>query len=356
MNPTRRQLLASGVAAAGLALPGCGWLGRERSALVLAGARAANGQHLLAALEPQGEVAWLRPREQRAHDIAISNDGQVAAVFDRRPGRSAELLNVRDGSLRQRIVCDETTQLNGHGVFDASRNWLWATETRFDDNGQPSGWLSAYDLNTRVSAARQPSGGLDPHQCLRVGPFIVVVNGGYRESPGGVTAKFLASDQPPNVSWMNIRTGEHQASNTLPDPALSLRHLAVASEGQVVVAAQSDRGVDDDTALVFVASMAGGMRPLPAPEGGWRQLAGYVGSVAAHGNTVMATSPRGACAVRWNLAADAPGTVTRIADVSGAGFAGNTAVLTAGTGALISGDHGTRQAMAFDNHLRVVEF
>lgn len=353
MNITRRHLLTAGLGGASLLLGGCAWPGARQSPRVVAGARATGGQDLLAALAEDGSIVWLRPRTRRAHGIARCGNDKFA-VFDRRPGKSLEILRLSDGALLQRIACAEGAQFNGHGVADKQRPWIWATETQFDVNGNPSGWLSAYSLDAARRVIGVPTGGLAPHQCIQVGDRVLVANGGYREQPDNSDAKQLDPNRPSNLAWLNVSTRTLTGRRQLSDSALSLRHLARAPGGRAIVGAQREPGSSEALPLVFLADATQGLTPLPEPEGGWEQLVGFVGSVACNGTTVLATSPRVGAVVRWQLADQTPGQVTRIADVSSAGFSGVNTVLASGAGLFQYGESTSQHALAFDDHLLVV--
>lgn len=326
---------------------------------LLTAARDQNGQPLVVALGTDGTLLWQQALPQRAHDIAISPDQKIAAVFARRPGQYVRLYQIESGELVNEFNCDSQTQFNGHGCFSDDGRSLWATQTVFNESAQPSGQLARFNIDSGGQTATQKlsSGGLDPHQILLVGEHLVIAHGGYAEpmgggNMGGSKKKVLDPTQPPALSWLNAATGEVESEQCLANPQLSLRHLAKGPNNSVIVGAQSDIKQENRDPLVFRSQLDGQLNALTEPELGWRALAGYVGSVACSEDQVTITSPKGGVAVTWatNIK-NQTGKITPLADVCGAGYVAQSLVLTNGFGQLALDAQSHQFNLAFDNHL-----
>lgn len=188
------------------------------------------GRHCVAVLQ----VHWAEGRVQvlaehtlpsRAHGLLARPDGGCVVVANR-PGRWLMRLDAQ-GNVAQRLSLEAERPprtLNGHVEAGTDGAWLYTTET---DPATGAGWLSVRDPQTLVRVAQFESHGIDPHQLLpgpdAADPTLMVANGGIARDALG---RKLPTPMAPALVQLDARTGALRGRWTLPDPQLSLRHMA----------------------------------------------------------------------------------------------------------------------------------
>lgn len=305
------------------------------------GAVADDQGYAIRAITLAGEKLWETRAPGRGHGFAIGHDRLVA--FARRPGPFALLLDAASGRVLAEIDPPAGSTFNGHGVFAAAGDRLFATVTR---NSDDSGWVSVHAGEAGwQSVAAWPSLGQDPHEILRRGELLIVANGGWAEG------RMPEAGEPVTSSLVVLDARDGRAIVQLPPPsdlaALSLRHMALYGDGVAVAAQTRDMG------LPTVLILAGGeLRSLPA-----LPLAGYCGSIAANDRAICVASPVAGLA----LVLGPDGTIrdqTALTDVCGAVAAGGGFLLSSGHGVLaglgvLAGPSAQRRVstLRWDNHL-----
>lgn len=167
----------------------------------------------------------------RAHGLTPLPDGGFVAVANR-PGRWLARLD-RDGSLMRRIDIESETprrSFNGHTLASTDGAWLYSTETDPEDaTPDSSGWLSVRDMRTLERVAQVRTGGIDPHHLLLAADGsadVIVANGGIPRDAAG--KKLDGEPMAPSLVRIDVAAQRLAGRWTLPDPALSVRHLAWA--------------------------------------------------------------------------------------------------------------------------------
>jgi uncharacterized protein len=266
--------------------------------LVAAWDDATGGHHLGLLQVGRGQASVVRTIEvpTRCHGLACQADGSVLAVA-RRPG---------DWLLRWQPRLDKPPPDAAHGV-----QWTWApAERRFNghvlvapdgravytteidvDSGQ--GLLVQRDPATLEARQTWPTLGHDPHdiEWLPSGELLVA-NGGIQTMPETGRLKRALDQMDSSLARIHPARGEVTGQWRLPDPRLSLRHLARHHSGLVGVALQAEH---DDPAARAAAPVfatfdpASGRLTLQAPD---RPASGYAGDVAAMHDGWVVSCPR----------------------------------------------------------------
>lgn len=137
----------------------------------------------------------------------IDADGRIAARADL----------VAEGSGRT---------LDGHAALTPDGRWLVTGETRTVDG---SGWIGIRDRDTLARVAEWPTHGIEPHD-LRIAADgrLFVAHGGILRAPGDRKRDLDRMDS--SLARLDIASGKLLGQWRMPDPRLSLRHLAIARD------------------------------------------------------------------------------------------------------------------------------
>lgn len=189
----------------------------------------------------QVQALWSLPVPARAHGLLALAGGDFLVVANR-PGRWLMRCSA-SGAVQGRLAMDSEKPprtLNGHVEASADGAWLYTTET---DPHTGAGWISVRDPHTLARVAQFPAQGIDPHQLLRgaaalSGTLMVAVGGIVRDPLG----RKLDEPMAPALVQLDATNGDLLGRWTLPDPQLSLRHIAWAhaDEARLGVALQAE--------------------------------------------------------------------------------------------------------------------
>jgi hypothetical protein len=302
---SRRSFLAGTAAAsAATALRPC--LARAATNTTFLSARSDEADNAFAAIfDDTGAIHSELPLAARGHGAAQHPQTRDAILFARRPGYFFIVLDPVTGAARATIEAAPNRHFNGHGIFSADGTRLFTTET-VSDSGD--GMIGIYDPAAGYARIGEfASGGLDPHD-LRLLPdgMLVVANGGILTDPAAPGVKLNIDTMDSSLAILQPRDGTtaHAFRLDAEPNQLSLRHLALASDGGVAVAMQYEGPDLDRVALVaYLAPGAGGLVALDPPAPVLRKLDHYCGSAASDGNILAVSSPRGGCAAFWDMTA-----------------------------------------------------
>jgi hypothetical protein len=349
---TRRALLA--------------WLGSVACAPVLAhdgGTLLAaswleHDRHLVGLLRLDGaglQVQATLALPTRAHGLAIENDGGALSVLvaARRPGDWLLRWQPASGRTAWHWIDDDRV-LNGHALPSPRGRTVWTTET---DQADASGLIGVRDGASLRKTAEWRTHGMDPHAMLALpealgglpAGTLVVANGGIpTQSETGRSHRDL-SRMDPSLVALHPGTGELLGQWRLPDPRLSIRHLAFDPVGRRVgIAMQAEH--DDETRrrdAPLLATWDGRGLTTAAPAPG---ALGYGGDICARAgggfwlsatraNQLLGYSPQGEVVARVALPA-----AGALAARNGHAWAGGAAAMWCDDGAAPA------TALNFDNH------
>ncbi len=183
--------------------------------------------------------------------------------------------------------------------------------------------LVSRDPGTGAALANWRPNGIEPHELVfaRDGSRVIVALGGLIKdggvagpafNPGGVKSEVLEIDASSGAVLKRHSLGEDLVS-------LSLRHLALAPDGETVAVAAQDQDLSVARPLVGLLRPGKSLELLPMPETQEASFRGYVGSIAidSAGAYLAAASPRGGVVGLWSLRSEKWIGALAIADVCG---------------------------------------
>lgn len=249
---------------------------------------------------------------QRAHGLALVEGGFL--VVANRPGHWLLRCDAASRIVQRHAMDDESPPrtLNGHVQATPDGRWLYTTET---DPRSGEGWLSVRDAHTLRRVAQWRTHGRDPHQCLvDADGALLVANGGIPRNAQGRKQQLDRMD--PSLVRLDARSGELLGQWRLPDPRLSIRHLAWAldSEGPpllgVALQAEHDEPAHRREAPVLALWDGYALRIPSAVSSG----SGYVGDIApAVGGGFVLSGQKAGRGLLWHPGA--PRSLTTIAEL-----------------------------------------
>lgn len=321
----RRELLLALAGAAVLPVQAADAPTRQRLGAAWRGANE-DSAHRVGVLEVDWERRLLRIAgatnvPSRPHGLLPEAGGGLLAVA-LRPGRWLMRLD-GDGRVVHRIdITDEPLprRFDGHVVAGADGRALYTTET---DTRTGAGRIGVRDAASLRKLDDWPSHGLEPHQLL-LDPAgaLVVANGGIRR--GADDRKLDLDRMDASLVRVDGRSGALLGHWRLPDPRLSIRHLAWGHDGLLGVALQAEHDDPAQRRAAPALAVWDGER-LATPPGG----EGYAGDIAGApgGGFVISHAMRD---VAWWWHPSAPERMTPVAQLQRAyALAGGAAVLIA---------------------------
>lgn len=362
---SRRGLFGGGFAA----LAG-GYLGLGHARVADAGAKAQfvsaariGGIDGGALVSEDGLASFALPA--RAHAPLRLPGGRIALI-GRRPGSFAAILDsigIDEGEAPRLFTPTVGRRFAGHAAVSPDGRTLVTSEI---DAETGDGFVV---LRDGASAAPKSvyAVGIEPHDLLFAagGARLVVAIGGIAHAAEVKGPALNAGNIDSCIVELDPRSGAVLKRHALPADmkSLSLRHMALAPDGQTIAFGMQDQDRAKTRPLMGVLRIGHGpeLLPLPAEEGALRS---YIGSVAvdASGRFAAATSPKGGRIGLWRLSDGTALEGFRLTDVCGlaAGDAPGTFWASSGHGDVVeieAGDTGFaprahwRGEAAFDNHL-----
>jgi hypothetical protein len=352
--PNRRGFLA-GLMAASL-VPRPTWADVGSPSYLSAAARP-DGSYVLCGIRADLNVLFQIPLPARGHAAAAHPTKPEAVAFARRPGTFAIVIDCKSGTSKATLMAPKGRHFYGHGVFSADGDWLYTTENDFEAG---EGRIGVWDVTSGYKRmAEFSSGGVGPHDIKRLPntDILVVANGGIDTHPDSGRTKLNIPTMRPNLTYI---TDGNIVDTAELDAALhknSIRHLALSSTGQVAFGMQW-QGDTDASGLVGTHRQGEPARVLEIPRKQFRDMQGYVGSIAysADGATIAATSPRGGVIHTYDVQSGTFLQSYTAPDASGVAPDETGFMVTSGVGMLqriVGATDGaqTTHPLAWDNHL-----
>lgn len=295
----------------------------------------------------------------RPHGFICEADGRVLAVA-RRPGEWLLRWNWRNSTTQWSWV-DDDRRLNGHVVSSQDGFRRLTTET---DQGSGQGLLGVRDALTLEKLQEFDTHGMDPHQSLILprtlgrlpAGSVVVANGGLRTFAETGRTKPAGSELNSSLVVLSPSDGKLLGQWRLPDPYLSIRHLAWdVRSSRLGIALQAEHPHKSAReAAPVLAVWDGESLALASAQ---PQLQGYGGDIVALPSSGFAVSCPKANAVglfdaggRWTSTIPQSG-VCALSQMTGTWYAAGTEELVAIPG--LSGRQPSRMPsrhFRWDNH------
>ena len=257
------------------------------------------------AFDLDGRLLFSTRLPDRGHDATARPNAAEIVVFARRPGNWAAIIDRRTGEVRRVVTSPPGRHFFGHGAYSPDGRLLYATE---NDIASGQGVLGIYDANAEyVRVGEMPTHGLGPHDLgLLQSGTMLVANGGTRTQPETGREILNPETMRPSLAVVDLKGGDPRHVVELGPElrGLSIRHLAIAADGQAAFACQWEGAPDEGPLLVGLFDPDGRARFLEMPEDDLAALDNYVGSVALSGSEriVAATSPKGGTVAFWERA------------------------------------------------------
>lgn len=299
----RHTLAALTAVGAGVLAPATAWA--KAGAVQFAAAWEHQGNHFIGLLSVQpgsGQPLQMRaalPTPTRAHGLAVLPDGTVLATA-RRPGDW--LLRWRPGSKTepQWLWQEGERSFNGHVLASPDARHIYTTETDIETGVSLIAVRNARSLD---KIAEWPTHGIDAHELIwdmrntqgQAEPTLIVANGGVPTAPETGRAKRHLHTMDSSLVRLDARTGHLLGQWRLPDPRLSLRHLAFNPDGTtlgIALQAEHDDAAAKQAAPVLALFDGASLHPAPAPAPMAQSLHGYGGSMAATAAGWAVSCPR----------------------------------------------------------------
>lgn len=300
----------------------------------------------------------------RAHGLCVLPDGSVIAAA-RRPGDWLVRWRPGAGGEPQWLWQDGERSFNGHVLASADGQRLYTTET---DAETGASWVVARDARTLAATAAWPTHGIDAHELVwdphtphGGAPTLIVANGGVPTAPETGRVKRDLGTMDSSLVRLDAHTGRLLGQWRLPDPRLSLRHLAWSPDGAllgIALQAEHDDAAAKHAAPVLALFDGTALRGVAAPEPIAQRLRGYGGSMAATPTGWAVSCPRAHGIATFSLQGDWQGLVPLpevcpLAVRNGALWAGGLAssLQNAQAAAPLAHPHGAGlQRARLDNH------
>ena len=325
------------------------------------------GNFFAAAFDLTGQLISKVALPARGHEvIAIKSKPGHALVFARRPGNYVLEVDFNRGEVVNTIDVSAGQRFYGHGVLIANDSILLTTE---NDYHSGKGLIVLRDRKTQQIIEQYDSGGIGPHQ-LAVMPNsneqqIVIANGAIQTHPEQARKKLNLNSMQPNLAYMALDSGQKAAKFELENKQLSIRHLAVSSQGKVVAGLQYQGASTDEVPLGISHHGEDQLTLLKADANTWRSMKQYTASVCINSNrnTVAITCPKANLITYWQLDSNEFIASHKLKDATGATLIADSFIASTGRGRVIwqneplkpyqiSGDF---NELRWDNHMTAIQ-
>ncbi|HEX7116197.1 MAG TPA: DUF1513 domain-containing protein [Steroidobacter sp.] len=302
---TRRSVLAGALALGASGALGTLFLriGSRREGILLSAFENARGDQFIGGVDLGAARVFGAQVPVRAHGCAIDpNDPLRAIFFARRPGTIAFELRRDSMQVRKLFETPEGRHLSGHGVFSPQGDLLFVPEHDYE---RKRGVVSVRDTRSFRIVDELDTQGIDPHEVALThgGRELMVANGGILTHPRTFRRKLNIPTMDPSLCLIDVTNGTCREQWRLEDHLLSIRHLALASDGTAAIGLQYEGEKQNAPGIVALYRPGRGLALLTAPESELGAFKGYVSSVAIseQHDLIAAACPFGERVACWTL-------------------------------------------------------
>ena len=298
-NPLDRRIFLKGAGAAFLSsISTASFAKTQRSDVLFASAyRYQNGGFGVLIFDENGKSVSNINLPDRGHDITFNKQTNWGVAFARRPGNFAMAFDIKNESKPYMFISPESRHFYGHGVFSSNGQLLYAAENNFDEG---VGIIGIYDATNKFTRIGEFSSfGVGPHEIL-LHPkkkVLIIANGGIETHPDFGRAKLNLATMQPSICFIDLNSGQLIEKHTLPEKfhKLSIRHMDVTENGQLVFGCQYEGEKSDIVPLIGSASLGTQAKLWEMPHNKLENFANYVGSVsfAKDQKLIAVTLPKG---------------------------------------------------------------
>lgn len=304
----RRNFLVASASAAALAAGGHLLLSRrqQHDGVLLSAFEDARGDQYIGGVSLATQRVFGAKVPVRAHGCAIDpTDPQRVLFFARRPGTQA--FELRRDSLQVRPLFETGAgrHLAGHGLFSRDGSLLYTPEHDYE---HVRGVVAVRDARSFRIVDEIDTQGIDPHEIawLPDGRSMLVANGGILTHPRSYRRKLNIATMDPSLCVIDTGSGDCREQWRLPDHLLSIRHLAVASDGTTAIGLQYEGDAATAPGIAAIYRPGSGLRLLTASATERTTFHGYVASISLseQQGLVAAACPYGGGVACWSLRDD----------------------------------------------------
>ena len=302
---SRRKFALASASATALVAGGVLFSSRSKAhtGTLLSAYEDARGDQYVGGLSLRDETVFGARIPMRAHGCAVHpTDPNRVLFFARRPGTQAFELDRSTMQVRTVFTTREGQHLAGHGTYSSDGEFVLTPEHDYE---RVRGVVVVRDARTFSVVDEIDTHGIDPHELagLPDGKSLLVANGGIMTHPRTFRRKLNIPSMDPSLCVLDAATGECREQWRLPDHLLSIRHVAMTSDGTTAVGLQYEGKKQEAPGIVALYRPGANFRLLTAPAKETERFAGYVASVAvseAH-DVIAAACPYGGGVACWSL-------------------------------------------------------
>ena len=269
---------------------------------VLSAASDSNGRYIGVWQDKHWQVSQSIPH--RGHDSLFHRQRQELVFFSRRPGREMYIIDAKQGSLLHTVNSDDGYHYYGHGCLSADGRYLYTTENHFAGDG--GGSIGIYDCQQDYQCIGHLNcDGIGPHELALMpdGKTLAIAMGGIKTLPASGRTTLNPDTMSPALHYLDIASGRIVERQAAPHFQLSLRHLDVAPNGQIIIGAQYQGSLPSRLPLVYshqrgenLTAMSYGDIPLQFKQD-------YIASISIDelGKYAVTSCPRDNLVCLWDL-------------------------------------------------------
>jgi hypothetical protein len=169
--------------------------------------------------------------------VGHPTDRTRVIMLGQRPLPHSVEIDLNEMAVTRVIQAGEGRYFYGHGIFDPAGEHVYATENHEQSE---QGFISIRDGKTFQLIGGFASHGVGPHELAfhDNGKLTVIANGGL-ESKTVDELEHEVPNMKPTLDIVETASGKLLQTYRLPDPKLSIRHLALGPNGEIAVSLKS---------------------------------------------------------------------------------------------------------------------